>query len=299
VVRHSGRRHFDGLCWSSLDARDGLAGNQEILQAVETPEGDVWLSYTGGLSRYRPNKAAPRCRIESVYTDRLFTDLGTLPSFPVGARLTIHFTSTDFKTVPEKRQYRCRVEPGMKVASDLDPGPSSPEHRRWLSPTREAQFEWTAPRAGTYTFAAQSIDRDLNYSEPATLVLTAVTPWYANGWVLYPGAGLFGILALVAGTTTVRARARKREAALLREQLLEKEHKARQAAEASALALATKNQQLDAARAAADQASQAKSQFLANVSHELRTPLNAIIGYSEMMEEEAPELGAAATPALA
>jgi signal transduction histidine kinase/DNA-binding response OmpR family regulator/HAMP domain-containing protein len=38
-------------------------------------------------------------------------------------------------------------------------------------------------------------------------------------------------------------------------------------------------------------ASQHKSQFLANMSHELRTPLNAIIGYSEMLQEEAEELG--------
>jgi|GEM_PF-2891642 len=48
---------------------------------------------------------------------------------------------------------------------------------------------------------------------------------------------------------------------------------------------------LEVANADLEQASRAKSAFLANMSHELRTPLNAIIGYSEMLQEEALEIG--------
>jgi signal transduction histidine kinase len=50
-------------------------------------------------------------------------------------------------------------------------------------------------------------------------------------------------------------------------------------------------EELRAANAQLADASQHKSAFLANMSHELRTPLNAIIGYSEMLQEEAEEIG--------
>jgi signal transduction histidine kinase/CheY-like chemotaxis protein len=57
------------------------------------------------------------------------------------------------------------------------------------------------------------------------------------------------------------------------------------------LELSQINDQLVESEQRAQEANTAKSEFLANMSHELRTPLNAVIGYSEMLQEEAEDLG--------
>jgi len=50
------------------------------------------------------------------------------------------------------------------------------------------------------------------------------------------------------------------------------------------LALQQRNLDLEAARAAADRASQAKSDFLSNMTHELRSPLNSILGFAQLLD---------------
>ncbi|MFA7415710.1 MAG: response regulator [Rhizobium sp.] len=52
------------------------------------------------------------------------------------------------------------------------------------------------------------------------------------------------------------------------------------------LALQRKNAELESARAAADRANLAKSDFLSSMSHELRSPLNAILGFAQLLESD-------------
>ncbi|WGG53446.1 PAS domain S-box protein [Rugamonas sp. DEMB1] len=53
-------------------------------------------------------------------------------------------------------------------------------------------------------------------------------------------------------------------------------------------ALQETNVELEGARATAEKANLAKSEFLSSMSHELRTPLNAVLGFAQLMASETP-----------
>jgi PAS domain S-box-containing protein len=57
--------------------------------------------------------------------------------------------------------------------------------------------------------------------------------------------------------------------------------------------LQAKNTELETARAVADKANLAKSDFLSSMSHELRTPLSAILGFAQLIESGSPQPSAA------
>jgi len=275
---------YDGVAWTLLDERDGLVSDN-LMAIGQDADGFLWFGTNGGVSRYRPSKTSPKAHIVSVTTDRSYSDLSALPSFTIGTRITIQYGALDFITIPEKQQYRCRIR---EIDSD------------WRKPTKAASSDFIFDESGTYNVEVQAIDRDLNYSQPTSVMLKVVPPWYLNGWIAFPSGG--AILALLIGFIVFGSRyyVQRRESQRLREQMLQQEREARETLEARNIQLQeaketaevardeaeVSKEEAEVAREEAETANQAKSIFLANMSHEIRTPMNAVLGYAQILQRD-------------
>ena len=148
-----GVSRYDGVVFQNLRRRDGLVSGivQEILQ---DRNGDIWIATEGGVIRYRPCHTPPRVRVTEVIADRRYgsTEEIRVPAYRKYV-IAFEFQGRSLYTHWDRMAYVYKLE-----GYDSD----------WqVTYTRRVTYQ-DLP-VGEYMFQVKAVDRDLNYSEPATV----------------------------------------------------------------------------------------------------------------------------------
>lgn len=126
--------------------------------------------------------------------------------------------------------------------------------RDWVALGNTGERVLTALAPGRYRVRVRALDAAGNPAVEQMLDFVVPPPWWRNAWAL-AGYALLAVLALAALAQGYRGRLKRRHAWQLAE------HK----------------------RELAEQASEAKSRFLATLGHEVRTPMTGVLGMAELL----------------
>lgn len=124
----------------------------------------------------------------------------------------------------------------------------------WVDQGASGERVFSSLQPGHYTLHMQAFDSVGNPSLERTLTFRVLPPWWRSPWGIALFA-LLGLLLLWLAASSYRRRLRRRNAWQLAE------HK----------------------RELAEQASLAKTRFLATLGHEVRTPMTGVLGMSELL----------------
>lgn len=283
--------------WSRVERIDARFGMPAVAAAalLVDARGRVWITTSRGLYRWEParrnlRRIGPRDAGGSEeYLDRaaLLRDDGVLVAATADGGLRLVETGAadaaaarpvlridgfavrrdgEWQTLPPRpgmvlgrddREFRIRA----RLLAYDDPAANrywsrlDGFDRGWvaLDGTGERVFTGLAP--GRYVLRIRGQDAAGNAAAEQQLAFAVPPPWWRSGWALAVWA--LAALALLAGLALAyRQRLKRRHAWQLAE------HK----------------------QALAEQASQAKSRFLATLGHEVRTPMTGVLGMAELLQ---------------
>ena len=297
VQRQSGLmryRHRDGR-WETTDKVDAAHGMPAVgasgMQVDRRHR--VWISTSRGLYRYDPNKRNLRRHGMRDGSSQEFLDralamsaqgvlaaatadggivlVDTTAADPVPMRPSLRFDRLSVRRDGEWRDVP--IQPGLRLGRDDHEfrirarllsfeDPESNRYwskldgfdRGWIALGASGDRAFTGLAPGRYTLRIRARDAAGNAAQEQQLVFAVPPPWWRSWWAQALFA-LAALLAIVAIAASYRARLKRRHALQLTE----------------------------AKRALAEQASEAKSRFLATLGHEVRTPMTGVLGMSELL----------------
>ncbi|MBI1926823.1 hypothetical protein HYR99_21590 [Candidatus Poribacteria bacterium] len=180
---------FDGRCFQTLDSRDGLV-NDNVRCVYMDRSGGIWIGTANGVVRFTPNKVPPTLYITEIRADEKTTYArpDVSPSIkgtgkeqesfnlPTGVkRVVFGFHAISFKTRPGGMKYFYQL---VRLPKSSRLRKSSDQEVDWQGPTNEEMVEYFNLKPGKYTFRVQAVDRDLNYSEIASVEIAIPRPMW-------------------------------------------------------------------------------------------------------------------------
>ena len=204
---HGGVNYFDGELWNSLDSRDGLLFN--TIKTVYGLNGNkYWFGSYGGITSYEPKIQTPSISISSIETPNgFYNSLKEIEEnkqkFIYDTRSKFTLNTTSFNTKKEKQKYLVKITRKSKTESLI---------------ISSNEYVFQPEKTGKYTLEFQSVDRDMNYSNPLKINISVVGPWYKNLATAIPFWGFLILLISISGYSSRQYLSQRRYTAQLKEE---------------------------------------------------------------------------------